>query len=122
MSITALRVTGAILFFVLIFAIGIWLMKIGKPYNGVLLNAHKLISLAAVVLFGVTVYQISKATGLTSIELTATIVTAIFLLAAVISGGLSSIKAMPLIFLIIHRVTLSLGTVSVGVTLYLLLL
>ena len=121
MSITALRVTGAMLFFVLIYATGFWLMKRGKPYNGVLLNAHKLISLAAAILFGVTVYQISKATGLTSIELTATIATAIFLLAAVISGGLSSIKTMPLIFLMIHRVALSLGTISAGATLYLLL-
>jgi len=96
-------------------------MKVGKPYNGVLLNAHKLISLVAVVLFGVTAYQVSKATGLTSIGLTAVIVTASFLLAAVISGGLASIKTMPLIFLITHRVTLSLGTMSAGVTLYLLL-
>jgi hypothetical protein len=121
MSVTTLRIAGAILFFVLIFGSGFWLMKVGKPYNGALLNAHKLISIAAVILFGLTVLQIRKTTGLTSVELAATIVTAIFLLAAVISGGLSSIKTMPLILLVVHRVTLSLGTIATGITLYLLL-
>jgi hypothetical protein len=121
MSVTTLRIAGAILFFVLIFGSGFWLMKVGKPYNGALLNAHKLISIAAVILFGLTVLQIRKTTGLTSVELAATIVTVIFLLAAVISGGLSSIKTMPLILLVVHRVTLSLGTIATGITLYLLL-
>ena len=121
MSITYLRVAGAIIFFVLIFSSGFWLMNAGKPYNNALLNVHKLISIAAVVLFGVTVFQISKISALTSIELATTVVTGILFLGTIVSGGLSSINTMPTAFLILHRVTLSLVTVSTAITLFVLL-
>jgi hypothetical protein len=35
--------------FVLTLAFGLWLSHAGKPYNGLLFNAHKLLALAAVV-------------------------------------------------------------------------
>jgi hypothetical protein len=121
MSITYLRIASAIIFFVLIFSFGFWLSKAGKPYNGILLNVHKLISIAAVVLFGVTVFQISKASGLTSNELTATVVTGILLLSTIISGGLTSINTMPVALLRMHQVTLILATISSAITFYILL-
>jgi hypothetical protein len=121
MSITYLRIASAIIFFVFIFSFGFWLRKAGKPYNGILLNVHKLISIAAVILFGVTVFQISKASGLTSNELTATVVTGILLLSTIISGGLTSINTMPVALLRMHQVTLILATISSAITFYILL-
>jgi hypothetical protein len=121
MSITHLRVVGAIIFFVLIFVSGFWLRSAGKPYNSALLNVHKLIALAAAVLFVITVIQINKASGLSGIELAATIVTGILLLGAIISGGLSSISTMPIVVVKIHQITLSLATVFTAITLYILL-
>jgi hypothetical protein len=121
MNITHLRVVGAIIFFVLIFVSGFWLRSAGKPYNSALLNVHKLIALAAAVLFVITVFQINKASGLSGIELAATIVTGILLLGAIISGGLSSISTMPIVVVKIHQITLSLATVFTAITLYILL-
>jgi heme A synthase len=93
----------------------------GKPYNSALLNVHKLIALAAAVLFIITVVKINKASGLSTLELAMTIVTGILLLGAIVSGGLSSISTMPIIVVRIHQITLSLATVFVAITLYFLL-
>jgi hypothetical protein len=121
MSITNLRILGAVLFFVAIFVTGFVLRGAGKPYNSALLNVHKLIALAAAVLFIITVVKINKASGLSTLELAMTIVTGILLLGAIVSGGLSSISTMPIIVVRIHQITLSLATVFVAITLYFLL-
>jgi hypothetical protein len=51
---TQVIVTG--LLFLVVFASGFWLSKVGKPYDLVLLPIHKLISLRALVLFSATLY------------------------------------------------------------------
>jgi len=48
------KVVGAGLFFLFIFLSGIWLSRSGKPLNGLILNIHKLISLAAGIFLIVT--------------------------------------------------------------------
>jgi hypothetical protein len=121
MSITNLRVAGAVLFYLLILITGFWLGIAGKPFNVVILNAHKLISLAGVILLGITVYQINKVSGLGMAELVTVVATCVFCLTAIVSGGLSSIDTMPNIVVAIHRITLSLAALSAAVTLYLLL-
>jgi hypothetical protein len=51
-----LRVVGAVLFFVFIFLSGFRLSRSGKPYSVILLNVHKLISLAIVVFLVIAIY------------------------------------------------------------------
>ena len=121
MSITNLRILGAVLFVVAIFVSGFVLRGAGKPYSSALLNVHKLIAVAAAVLFIITVVQINKASGLSTLELAMTIVTGIFILGAIVSGGLSSIGTMPVFLVRIHQITLSLATVFVAITLCFLL-
>jgi hypothetical protein len=121
MSITNLRILGAVLFVLAIFVTGFVLRGAGKPYSSALLNVHKLIALAATVLFVITVVQINKASGLSTLELAMTIVTGILLLGAIVSGGLSSISTMPIVVVRIHQITLSLATVFTAITLYILL-
>jgi hypothetical protein len=121
MSATGLRILGAVLFLVAIFVSGFVLRGAGRPYNSALLTVHKLIALAAAVLFIITVVQINKASGLSTLELAMTIVTGILLLGAIVSGGLSSISTMPIILVRVHQITLSLATVFVAITLYFLL-
>ena len=41
----------------LIIVSGVWLYRIGKPYNGLLFNIHKLVALGAVILTVVRLYQ-----------------------------------------------------------------
>jgi hypothetical protein len=44
--------------FALTLAFGFWLSHAGRPYKGILFNAHKLIALAGVVLTGMQFYKI----------------------------------------------------------------
>ena len=50
----------AIIGFLITVAFGLWLGKIGKPYNDILFNIHKLIALGIVIIVSVQVYKIFK--------------------------------------------------------------
>jgi hypothetical protein len=121
MSTNQLRFAGAGLFFLFIFLSGYWLSRSGKPYSAIILAVHKLISLAAVVLLGVTIRRINQAGTLSTVGLLAAIVTGLFFLGTIITGGLLSIdKTMPAVIRRLHQVTPYLTVLSTAATLYLL--
>lgn len=121
MRITKLRVVGVSLFFFVIFLFGIWLSRSGKPYNGLILNIHKLIALAAGVFLAMIIYQINQVAKLKTTELIASVVTGLLFLVTGISGGLASIdKPMPMVILTMHQILPFLTVLSTVVTLYLL--
>jgi hypothetical protein len=118
---TQSSVAGAGLFFVFIFLSGIWLSRSGKPLNGIILTVHKLISLAAVVFLALTIYQVNQAADLSVMSLIAGVVTGLFFLGAIITGGLLSTgKSVPAAILTAHQVVPFLTVVSTAATLYLL--
>ncbi len=118
-----LRLAGAGLFCLLIFFSGFWLSRSGKPYSGIKLNIHKLLALAAVVLFVITLVQENRAAALAAVELTASVVTGLFLLGLFVTGGLASIsRPMPAIVLKLHHITPYLAVLSAAAALYLLLI
>ena len=122
MSISQIPIVGSGFLFLFTFISGFWLSRSGKPFNGIVLTVHKLISLAAAVLLGIVIYRISQVAPLRPIELAAGVITGSFFLDAVVSGGLLSIgKPMPGVILTMHRITPYLTVVSAAVTLYLLL-
>ena len=111
--------TAALL--VAVFVLGFWLRRFGKPYSGLVMTVHKLVSLAALILFILAVYQIHKATPLETSALAAAVLTVVFFVAAIISGGLISIdKALPPAVKVLHRVSPFLSLLAIAVTLYLL--
>ncbi len=111
------------LFFAFMVASGLWLSHTGRPINVLILTVHKLISLGAVVFLGITVYRIHQAASLTPLELAACVLTLVFILALMATGGLlSTAKAMPGFVLKIHQVLPALSVLSTAATLYLLLL
>jgi hypothetical protein len=119
---TQLSIVGAGLFYLFIFLSGIWLSRSGKPLNGIILTIHKLISLAAVVFLVITIYQINQAAQLSALELIAGVVTGLFFLGTIITGGLLSTgKPMPAAILTTHQTTPFLTVLSTAATLYLLL-
>ena len=121
MGTNQLRLVGAGLFFLFIFLSGFWLSRSGKPYSAIILTIHKLISLAAVVLLGITIYRTNQAATLSTIELLAAIVTGLFFPGTIITGGLLSIdKIMPAIILRLHQITPYLTVLCSTATLYLL--
>jgi len=109
--------------FLFIILSGYWLSRSGKPYSTIVFTVHKLVALAAIVLLGVTIYRINQAGALSAVEVLAAIVTGLFFLGTMGTGGALSIpsdKAMPAIVHKLHQVTPYLTVLSTAVTLYLL--
>jgi len=121
MGIDQTRIIGTGLLYLFIFISGFWLSKSGKPYSVILLTIHKLISLAAVVFLAITIHRINQVARLSAAELIAGVVTGLFFLDAIVSGGLlSTDKPMPVVILRMHQITPLLTVLSTAVTLYLL--
>ena len=107
--------------FVAVFALGFLLRRSGKPYSGLVLTAHKLISLAVLILFSLTVSRINKATPLASAALASAVFMGVFFVIAIVSGGLvSTDKPAPAIALTLHRVTPFLTIAGAAATFFLL--
>jgi hypothetical protein len=103
-----------------VFAFGFWLSRSGKPYHTILLNAHKLIALAALVYLAIAVIRANRATPLGAVEWIVVVVTGLFYLITTVSGGWVSIgKAMPAALSTVHKVSLHLTVLSSVATLYL---
>jgi hypothetical protein len=117
----AVSIIGAGSFFVVIFVSGYWLSRSGKPYNVIVLTVHKLISLAAVVLLVIAMAQAQRVATLSAMELVAGVVTGLFFLGLMATGGLlSSDKQMPAVVLRLHRIAPYLTVLAAAATLYLL--
>lgn len=117
----SIRFTSAALFCLFIFVTGFWLTRSGKPYSGVLLNVHKLIALAAVVLFVIVLYRTNRATPLSAIEWVAGVAAVLSFVGLFVTGALVSIdKPMPAIVARLHHILPYLAVLATVVTLYLL--
>jgi hypothetical protein len=112
---------GAAALFVVVFVLGFLLRRSGKPFSGVVLTVHKLVSLAVLILFILTVNRINTATPLASAALAAAVLTGVIFVVAIVSGGLASTdKPAPAIALTLHRVTPFVTIAGVSVTFFLL--
>ena len=122
MSNAILQFVYASVFFVIIFISGFWLTFTGKPYNGIILTVHKLISLAALVFLGYLLYRVHQGAGLSTVVIIASVFTAIFFIALITTGGMLSSDLPPSsLLLLLHFVLPYLTVVSSGVMLYFLL-
>ncbi|MFC1879449.1 hypothetical protein ACFLZW_06005 [Chloroflexota bacterium] len=115
-------IIGFGLSFLVIFLVGILLARSGKPHNTLFLTIHKLISLAALVFLYIAISKANQAAGLSMFELTAAIVTGLFFVGAIITGGLVSTgNPMPAFVERLHKTTPYLTVLTTAVTLTLLL-
>jgi chromate transport protein ChrA len=105
----------------LTYPFGLWLSYSGKPYNGLLFNAHKLVALGMVVL---TIIQLSKQLKLANfpaliyllLVLAGSCIVMLF-----ISGGLMSAGKLDYaVMLTIHRIGLLALPVLMALVIYLL--
>lgn len=107
--------------FILIFFSGYWLRSTGHPYNGVLLNFHKLLGLALVIFLYFTVRRFAGTGGLPSGVVLFSIAGAVLFVLAIISGGLVSTgKSFPAVMEWGHKFTPYLVVLVTIVTFYLL--
>jgi hypothetical protein len=121
-SITQLRVAGGGLFYLFIFLSGMRLSRSGKPYNGLILTIHKLISLVAAVYLATAVFQISDVAEVGAIGWIAVAVTDVPYLATIVTGGLwSTEKPMPAVILTMYRIAPFLTVLCTALTIHFLL-
>ena len=99
--------------FLLTLVFGFWLSYVGKPYNGLLFNIHKLIALACVVLLGIQFSKTLQAPDWQLIVLL--VVSALCVIALFTSGALMSAgKLEYALMLTLHRVALVVLVVGLG--------
>jgi len=108
--------TPSILFF-LTLVFGFWLSHVGKPYNGLLFNVHKLIALACVVLLGI---QFSKTLQSPDWLITALlVVSSLCVIALFASGALMSAGQLDYaLMLTIHRIAPVVLVVGLGLVMF----
>jgi hypothetical protein len=105
--------------FALTLAFGFWLSHAGKPYNGLLFNAHKLIALGCVVLAGIQFSKTIHAADGLLIALLAVLALCVIVLFA--SGALMSAGKLDYaLMLTIHRIAPVVLVVGWGVSMFLL--
>jgi hypothetical protein len=125
------KVVGSGVFFLFIFIFGFWLSRLGKPYNQILFNVHKLIGLAAFIFLIVILVQRHKLMPLRPFEITTIVVTALIFVATIVAGGLLSVEAsgglaslggpVRLAITLVHQIFPYLAVLTTAVSLYLLL-
>ena len=122
MGTNSVRILGTVIGCLVIFASGYWLTRSGKPYNGLLFNVHKLVALAAVVLFVVMLVQVGRAAALGAVEVVSGVVTGLLFVGLFVTGALVSIeKPMPAVVATVHHVLPYLALASTAGMLYLLM-
>ena len=90
------RIIGAGLFFLVIFFSGYSLKRSGKPYNTILFNVHKLMSVAVFIFLAVIAYKTERTAMLSIIELMFIGITVLFFFITIVTGGILSVKnSMP---------------------------
>ncbi|MFZ5809538.1 MAG: hypothetical protein ACOY16_09695 [Chloroflexota bacterium] len=107
--------------FVLTLAFGFWLSRAGKPYNGLLFNAHKLIALGAVVLAVMRFSSIPRPVDSFALIACLLVIAALCVLALFVSGALMSAgKLDHALVLTIHRIAPGVLAICCALALYLL--
>jgi hypothetical protein len=116
-----LIIAGAVFLFLVVFLSGFWLRRGGKPYQGVALTIHKLVSVAAAVCLVVVIYRANQPPALGTAGFITAGITGLLFLGAGVSGALLSIdKPLPPTVLRMHRITPALALLSTAATLLLL--
>ena len=106
--------------FLLTLAFGFWLSRIGKPYNGILFNIHKLLALAAVIVAVFEIRKMLQSDGLIPFCNVLIALTGVSIIALFATGALMSIgKLNYAVSLTIHKITPILATMTLIAAIYL---
>lgn len=103
-------------------AFGFWLGKIGKPYNGILFNIHKLIALGTVIFMSIQFYKILKVIEPHTLLVISIIAVSICVLTLFTSGALLSIGNVKYeTAKLMHNIAFTVAIIAAGSSIYLLL-
>ncbi len=113
-------VIPGILFF-LTLSFGFWLARIGKPYNGILFNIHKLIALGAVIVTIVEIYKLLPNAETQFILIALLVIAGLCVVALFASGAMMSAGKLNYnVMLTTHKISPVLAVIAMGMMIYLL--
>jgi len=100
---------------------GLWLSKVGKPYNGILFNIHKLIALGTVILASVQVYKLLMVTEPQALLILSLVVVVVCVVTLFASGAFLSIGNVKYeVVKLIHNISPVIMAIAMGSAIYLL--
>ena len=106
--------------FLLTLAFGFWLSRIGKPYNGILFNIHKLLALAAVIVAVFEIRKMIQSEGTIPFYNVLIALTGVSIITLFATGALMSIgKLNYAVSLTIHKITPILAAMTLIAVVYL---
>lgn len=106
--------------YLLTLGFGLWLSKVGKPYNGILFNFHKLIALATVITSIVLLNSVLKTIEVQTQLILILIFGAVCVIGLFVTGALMSAgKFNYRVTLAIHRTAIILATLTLTALYYL---
>lgn len=114
------RIIWTGMLFILVFLFGFWLYRSGRPINTIVLTIHKLIALGALILIGVTIYQVNQVAALSAVTWLVAVVTGSVFVITIITGGLLSLEQPVTAVSIVHKIGPFLTVAGTIVTMYLL--
>jgi hypothetical protein len=118
-TITKFATPGIVFLLTLVF--GIWLSLLGKPYNGILFNIHKLVALGTVIVMVNQLSKMLKSADSLALVIALLVLAGLCVVALFASGALLSMDKLDYaLMLTIHRVTPFLLVISMVLTIYLL--
>lgn len=107
--------------FIVIFGLGYWLARLGKPYNVAIQTVHKLVGVGVFVYLIFSAVQINKGSPLNVGQFIILVVNSIFFLLLIATGGmLATENEFPRVVLMVHKIVPYLTVVTSGVSFYLL--
>jgi len=110
-----------VVLFLLTLFFGFWVKALGKPYNGILFNFHKLIALGTVVIAAVQGVGMLKGRDIPSLLIVPMVVLGVCVIALFASGAFLSIGNLDYkIMKATHNVSLVLAIISTAFTIYFL--
>jgi ABC-type transport system involved in multi-copper enzyme maturation permease subunit len=122
MSSTHWKIVLIGLAFLLAFALGYTLSRVGKPYPLFVFTVHKLITLGIIVYLGMTIFKLNQIAPLSSIHIAIIIITGLCFVATMATGAMLSVdKTVPEVVHKLHQITPYLTMLSTSAVLYLLL-
>jgi hypothetical protein len=106
--------------FILTLVFGFWLTRIGRPYNGILFNIHKLIALGTLIPAAAGFYRMFNALESQSLLIVLIVLAGLCVAALFVSGAFLSIGRMNYrVVKAVHNIALVLLVIAVGSIFYL---
>ena len=107
--------------FILTLAFGVWLSRLGKPYNTLIFTIHKLSALAAVILTALPIIGALGRQGFQISPILLTVATLVCVVALFATGALMSTRELGFrVMLTIHRIAPAAAVVAAALAIYLL--